>query len=438
MFKFNRAPVAGAALLCVLAMPAAHATNGYFSHGYGLQAKGMGGAAIAVTQDAFGGANNPASGAWVGSRLDLGVDWFSPQRSASRTGSNMPTPGGMVAGGADFSTDSGSTSFFIPELGYNRMLGSDKSVGLTVYGNGGMNTDYPGGTTMCGNALCGQGRLGVDLSQLIIAPTFSMKLSADHSVGVALLLNYQRFKAEGLQGFDNAPGFPPFTSAPGSVTNNGYDSSTGVGLRLGYLGKLTPSLQVGASYAPKTRMSKFDKYKGLFAEQGGFDIPANYGVGMAWQATPAVQLALDYTHIAYSGVPAIGNPSSLPTALGTSNGRGFGWKDVSVVKVGVQWKMNQDLTLRAGYSHGSNPVTSDNVTFNILAPGVVQTHYTLGGTMAISSDSDLHFAFMHAMEQSVSGPSMLNDPSLFGPGNGGTETIKMHENSLGIGWSMRF
>ncbi len=64
----------------------AYATNGYFSHGYGMKAKGMAGAATASSDDAFGGANNPASMAFAGNRLDLGADLFNPNRSASRTG----------------------------------------------------------------------------------------------------------------------------------------------------------------------------------------------------------------------------------------------------------------------------------------------------------------------------------------------------------------
>lgn len=43
----------------MMASPLANATNGYFSHGYGLKAKGMGGAATAMAIDAMGGANNP-------------------------------------------------------------------------------------------------------------------------------------------------------------------------------------------------------------------------------------------------------------------------------------------------------------------------------------------------------------------------------------------
>ncbi len=50
--------------VCVLlAAGSAHATNGYFSHGYGIKAKGMGGASVAMTDNAFAGANNPAAAA---------------------------------------------------------------------------------------------------------------------------------------------------------------------------------------------------------------------------------------------------------------------------------------------------------------------------------------------------------------------------------------
>jgi len=42
-------------------------------------------------------------------------------------------------------------------------------------------------------------------------------------------------------------------------------------------------LTVGLTYASKTYMTKFDKYKGLFAEQGDFSIPENYGIGLAFK-----------------------------------------------------------------------------------------------------------------------------------------------------------
>ena len=419
-------------LAALLAAVPAWATNGYFSHGYGLKAKGMGGTATALAQDAMGGATNPASMVFAGSRFDIGADVFSPRREAERTGAGFPTLNGQV--------DSGREWFLVPELGYNHMLRPDLSVGVTVYGNGGMNTAYPQGNFNCGaggaNMLCGSGGLGVDLMQLIVAPTIAYKVTPQHSFGASLLLGYQRFEAVGLQAFDNAPGFPPFTQSPGSVTNNGHDSSTGVGFRIGYFGRLSDALSIGAAYAPKMRMSEFDKYKGLFAGAGDFDIPENYGLGAAFTFAPGWTLAADWQRINYSEIPAVGNPSSAAAPLGAPNGPGFGWRDIDVFKLGVSWQMSARTTLRAGYNHGDNPIASSDVTFNILAPGVVTSHFTAGFTQALDANSELTGAFMYAPSQSVSGPSLFN--AVLGAGAGGTETISMKQFSFGLAWSRRF
>ena len=92
------------------------------------------------------------------------------------------------------------------------------------------------------------------------------------------------------------------------MTNQGYDTSTGWGVRVGWTGQITPTVTLGATYQTKTQMGKFDKYKGLFAEQGGFDIPENYGVGVAWKATPGLTLAADVQRINYGDVASVGNP----------------------------------------------------------------------------------------------------------------------------------
>jgi long-chain fatty acid transport protein len=419
-----------------LAMPGiASATNGYFSHGYGMTAKGMGGAATAMAKDAMGGANNPASMAFVGDRLDVGIDWFSPKRAASRSGSLGP----------DFNETSSSNDFLIPEFGYNMMLGEKMSLGITVYGNGGMNTDYASGTSvaanMCGggapasNPLCGSGKLGVNLEQLIVAPTFAYKVNASNSIGVSPLFVYQRFSADGLQAF---AGLSNDGLAP---SNKGHDSSTGWGVRLGWQGKVTDSVTLGATYSPKIDMSNFKRYANLFAEGGDFDIPMNWSLGVAFKATPALTVALDYSHIDYEGVKSISNsgitpgftgPTS-PLALGNSNGLGFGWTNVDVVKLGVEYKYNDALTLRAGINHGDNPIKSGETTFNIIAPGTVTDHYTLGATYAVAKNAEVTIAYMHAQEKSVSGPTNPYFNAV-----GGTETIKMYQNSLGVAYGMKF
>ena len=349
------------ALTAVLALSTlgtdAMATNGYFPHGYGMAAKGMGGASVAMAQDAFAGANNPAAAAFAGGLAEIGADVFMPTRGMSRTFGPM-----TVA-----TSNSDRDRFLVPELGYNLPLSNQLGFGLTVYGNGGMNTSYPveslscngGVSTTRANVLCGPGKLGVDLMQLVIAPSLAYQFAPGHAVGVAPLFILQRFSAEGLEAF----GAMGFSSNPSALTGRGSDNSRGLGVRLGYQGELAPGVRVGMAYAPKVNMSRFDKYQGLFAGSGDFDIPAHYAVGIALSPAKGWTLAADYQHIAYSGVPSIANASSARALLGMASGPGFGWKDVDAWKVGIQWQATPTLTLRAGYNRGDNPISSNDVTF---------------------------------------------------------------------------
>ncbi len=448
------------ALAAAIATPAAvHATDGYFSHGYGMKAKGRGGASTAVTGDAFGGAVNPAGMVWAGNRLDAGLDWFRPKRDVSRSGST----GGMV--GLDGSANSGSNNFLVPEFAYNRMLNPNLALGVTVYGNGGMNTNYPGGQiaasalNACGapapngfnpggaaagpfNLLCGSGRLGVDMMQLIVAPTVAMKVGSNHSFGVSPLLGYQRFKAEGLHGFT---GFTPNPANP-ALTNRGYDRSTGLGVRVGWLGKLSDSVNLGAAYSSRMRMKRFEKYQDLFAQRGDFDIPENYNVGIAFKATPKFTVAADYQRINYGSIRSVGNPSTnagnstaatgfTTASLGCDNCRGFGWSDVNVFKLGVEYQYSKSLTLRGGLNVTDNPIQARDVTFNIIAPGVVKNHLTLGFTYDLGGGSELTMAYMHAFRNSVSGQSLYSN---FIAGATATEKIQMSQDSLGIAYGVKF
>jgi long-chain fatty acid transport protein len=443
--------------LVAAALPmAAQATDGYFSHGYGMKAKGMAGASIALTHDAFGGANNPATMAFAGSQFSLGLDIFSPWRTAERTGG--------AAFGLNGSAESDSNYFFIPELAYNTMVNPDLALGITVYGNGGMNTDYPGGQLpspgACGpatgpgsgfnpspgpyNLLCGNGSLGVDLSQLIVAPTIAWRMQKDHSLGVSPLFAYQRFKAEGVQAFAG------LSNSPGDVSNRGYDDSIGWGVRIGYYGQLTPQFALGATYQSKISMDEFGKYKGLFAEAGGFDIPSNWGIGFAFRPDPKWLIAVDYVEIKYSDAKSVNNPSNLilrcanpagpdfSACLGGSNGAGFGWQDVKVWKIGVQTEVDQKLTLRAGYNRSDNPIRAQDVTFNILAPGVVKDHVTAGFTYKLDAQDEITGAFAYVLENDVRGPSLFNN--FFPPQAQANmqEKIEMYEWSIGLQWTRRF
>ena len=398
----------------------ASATNGYFAHGVGLKAKAMGGASIAYPQDALAAGSNPAGMAFIGDRFDAGVDLFRPDRSSEVTG-NANAPINMVYDAND------EQNFYMPELGYSKMLSEKLALGLSVYGHGGMNTSY---TTPIG--LFGMTNAGVDLAQMFIVPSVAMKLNEQHAFGLGVNVVWQRFKADGLENFDNET----MSSNPGSVTGNDYASSTGFGARAGWMGHFGEMLAVGATYQTRTFMGEFEEYSGLFAEEGGFDIPSNYGVGIAVMPMEGLVLAADVTQILYSEINSIANPlqpNLFESPLGTEDGAGFGWEDVTVFKVGVAYDVTTELTLRGGYNYGGQPIPDSETLFNMIAPGVVEHHATFGGTYAVSENVEITFAYMHAFENTVEGEGSI--PAGFG---GGEVDLTMSQDSFGLGVGMLF
>ncbi len=412
MVKLNRyLSVIGAVTLTALSVPA-HATNGYFAHGYGTKNSAMAGAGVALPQDAMAAATNPAGMAVVGNRTDFGAAIFSPNRNYSATG----ITGGLGAVGATSggTVDSDNEYFLIPHFGRNWSSGNNSSFGLAVYGNGGMNTEYKASDTFGLGTFQGSDA-GVDLMQLFVAPTWAKKTSDTFSWGVSAILAYQMFSAKGL-----AP-FAGLSTDSSNLSNRGTDSSFGYGARIGILSEISPTVTFGASYQTRIYMEEFDKYKGLFAEQGDFDIPESATVGFAWKTSDSSTLAIDIQWIGYGDVAAIANPISPNIAscmggsasfcLGGDNGMGFGWDDMTILKIGYQWQTSPEWTWRVGYSHGDQPIPSSEVLFNILAPGVIEDHLTFGFTKKTGSDSEFNFAFMYALEEKVSGVNTLGAPA---------------------------
>ena len=193
-----------------------------------------------------------------------------------------------------------------------------------------------------------------------------MKFAPGSRWAPARSIAYQRFEAKGLEPF------LIYSSAPAKVTNNAPADSYGVGYRLGYIGNLS-YVTLGVSYQSRIKMSEFENYSGLLAEQGGFDIPSSWTVGIRRSPIQGVDLAVDVQHINYSEVNSIGNPMlpNLQAArLGDDQGAGFGWKDMTVVKVGMQMhRAAPSLFVRGGYSYGDHPIPTSEMLFNILGSG---------------------------------------------------------------------
>ena len=393
----RRRAALGALLAGVFAWtPFGSATEGYFLEGYGAREKAIAGAGVADSRDPLAISINPAGLVDVERQATFGLTGFSPDRGYTTSGP------GFVAQG---DVRSGRGLFPIPYGGYTAPIDQDSAWGVAVYGNGGMNTTYsknyasqfypnPFACPKPG-VFCGE-NAGVDLNQAFISAGYARRFGSV-SIGVAPILAIQIFKARGLSGFG------PFSVDRTNLSDHSYNWSVGAGVRAGAQWRASERLRIGVAASTPIWMSSFYKYSGLFAEGGGFDIPATVTAGVAFDLLPNLTLLADWRHIFYSQVASVGNSSQAPYLFGAPNGPGFGWRDVDAVKFGAEWRATPDWTFRIGYSHNNNPIPSRDVTINILAPGVVTDHFSGGLSYRVTSNWTLDLAAIVSPRHSVSG-----------------------------------
>lgn len=435
----------------------AFATNGYFTHGTGTKNKGMAGAGLASPEDAIFIANNPAAAIFATGQLVVGAALFSPLRSYNTTASQANGQGGAFTIGPN-DLDSDKNYFVIPHVAYSWGLGDKAAIGLAFYGRGGMNTRWVGGTatfdpdgpgpgqpsTFPGTF--GNGTAGVDLSQAFLDLAYARKATDRFAWGVSLVVAMQIFEARGVGTF--APFTETFarsggTTMPTNLSDNGHDFSTGVGGKVGMQADLTDTVSIAAMYQSEISMGEFDSYADLFAAKGSFDIPANAKVGITFRPRETFAISFDVEQIWYSNIESVGNPFanifSCPTigggtdfsgCLGGSRGAGFGWDDMTIYKVGVEWSTSEDWTWRAGYSNGSQPIPSSEVMFNILAPAVIEDHVAFGFSKNNKKGGQWNFSFMYAFEGKQSGLNPF-DPTQ-------SINIKMYQWEAELSYSWRF
>ncbi len=125
----NRRQGLSAGIIVIMAVfpSISEATNGYFSHGYGARSKAMAGAGAALPQDAMAAAVNPAGMAFVGDRLDLEMELFSPRREYTVQGAPTMAPGAFPLNPGTVESD--SEYFVIPTVGWNHKLDNNQTIG---------------------------------------------------------------------------------------------------------------------------------------------------------------------------------------------------------------------------------------------------------------------------------------------------------------------
>ena len=405
----------------------AMATNGMDMEGYGPISTGMGGASQAIDNGNAAMAQNPATLGMMAdgtSRLDVAVGILGPDVKSTVPG--MPT------------AESGGTSYVMPAVGYVKRSGA-LTYGFGMFAQGGMGTEYGADSFLAmGSGEDVRSELGVGN---VIFPV-AYQVNPNLTLGATLKFMWSsldmKMAASGAQlagmvtgaSGNLAMALGPLAGAPWARINfsdgsdfSGAAKSTGFGASIGATYRVNPSVVLGASYAFKSDLDDMETAEaeasmtaiGGFLDKGkitviDFQMPAVLAFGAAWQATPALLLAADIKRIGWNDSMKSFNMRYDSATRGGSVSFAMpqNWKDQTVVNLGLAYKTNDQLTLRAGLNLADNPVPDAYV--HPLFPATEKNHVTLGFGYKVSKAGEINAAVTIAPKVTVtnnSGPAPI-------------------------------
>ena len=145
--------------------------------------------------------------------------------------------------------------------------------------------------------------------------------------------------------------------------------------------------------------------------------PQSIGLGTSYLASDKLKLALDVEWINWTNAfnkvtfkfsnGANPNIDSLLANNGSFNlDLPMYWKDAIVLKIGGEFCLNQDLTIRLGYAYRRNPVPQ-NTIFPVF-PAIIENHLMVGTSYKVSTTLTIHAA----LEMRLNKSETANNPSL--------------------------
>ena len=352
-------PLALAAALAVATFHAgALAVNGALPGGNGIKNAAMGGTSIALPLDAVAAANNPAGIAFVPSSTTLGLQVFNGHSSA-----DYVLPGNHLEN---------RQTQPAPEGGVIWHPAGEVTFGISMSGAG-AGSDY--GQPALPVAGAGTGKTTLRVAEFI--PAVAWKPTAGLSLGLGLTLAWEQFEADGVI----VPAPVPGGLLP--LPAHGRQSATGVGLRAGALWKPASEWSLGVNLKSRVRMGRLDGYdRDLLAySDGRLDVPAQYGVGVAWQPTERLTLAADWLRILWGEIKVMQDPN------------GFAWRNQPVLRAGAAWTLDDRWTLRAGYSRNRSQIDPSRAVQNLLVPSIHERAYTAGLSWRVDPHSELNLGY---------------------------------------------
>lgn len=338
----------------------AKSETGTFLTGYGVKAAGMGGAEVALPQDAMVAVMNPAGMADVGTRYDIGSQFLVVHSKAEMQGSAFGAPDNTP--GFPYTFSSTTAVVPIPEIGVNYQVDPDWTIGLSTWGAGFM---LPFATpylppAVGGSMLNGTKKPSIGLVYVGVQPSISYKVRPDVAIGVSPILSLMKLN------IGNIPNVP----------NSSNAWAVGEGARAGILWDITSKTKFGFSYASEINFNRMHGYKyTLLAAAGGrLNLPEQFDFGISYQVTPDLVVAIDLDRYNWSSV---------------GFGAVYGYKDENAIKLGAAYNLTEDWVIRGGYQYAKRNTNSAQVSQQFLLPAILQQAGTIGVTYKLSDVSEI-------------------------------------------------
>lgn len=242
------------------------------------------------------------------------------------------------------------------------------------------------------------------LRRLIVAPSFTHRLSDSSSFSLAAILAYQR-----MAGFD-LPGMGPGLAGSLLTPTQFRDSPTafGTAARFDFNNDLNDWASWQAGYQSRVNMDGFNTYQGLVVRPGSFDVPASANLGLGLKITSNLRADIGVERVMYSDVaPLISNslPPRLLAQLGGSRlSSTFEWENLIVRSLALSWHAAAFGDIGVRYTTRQQPLPTLPLVQQALLPDISSHSWEASFAHGFGSNSTLRLLGVYAPIQLFGAP----------------------------------
>ncbi|KAB2901586.1 MAG: hypothetical protein F9K31_01480 [Dokdonella sp.] len=213
------------------------------------------------------------------------------------------------------------------------------------------------------------------LQRTVIAPSLMTRWGEHGGVRFTGIFAYQRFANIDLGTLGGSWALLPAQ----------LGTSYGAGARIDFDNQVGERLRWSVGMQSRVGMTPLNSYRGVFSDNGDFDIPASATLSASWLLTPDFSLDAGVQRVQYSQVKPFTSPN-LPrrflALLGDSASPVFAWRDLDIYSVGWTWRDDTLGNLQMRYTTRQQPVPTSRLLADALAPVTAERMLIAGWSRA--------------------------------------------------------